>query len=569
MPLLDTQPPLRRLTVFAQDPNVRSRGKILTAKVEVPTEYLRKGPAGHRVHVIDYDTSTDRLLAPGLVDDADQFADVDPNTLVDNPYFHAQNVYAIAMATLSHFERALGRRVQWGFAGHQIKIAPHAFADANAYYSRDDEALMFGYFPASSGTVFTCVSHDIVAHETAHALIDGLRRHYLLPSSPQQAAFHEGFADVVALLSVFKLPGVVDAVLKPADEHVDKALVIQKSALTVARLRETALITLADQMGEELTGVRGNALRKSAELSRSDHHVKRLTEPHDLGEVLVAAMLNAFLEVWVRRLFPYGSRGVQALDRSHVVTEGAAAAEHLLTMAIRAIDYAPPVDLQFGDFLSALLTADTEVHPDDTKYRYREVLTRVFEEYGISPAAKAWGSNSGLWMPPEHEVDYGGTSHQEMQRDPEAAFRFVWQNRDALRLEPNAYTYVESVRPTVRTNTSGFILHETVVEYVQILGIRADELALYGLEKPNGMNDWQRVKLYGGGALVFNDRGRLKLNVGSGVTSQRQNDRLRYLFDEGYFDVSGANPVDLARLHRIRSGAPSLEDPYLPRRDER
>lgn len=568
MPAINRQPPTRRLTVVAQDPNLRVRGKVLTAKVEIPAEYLRKGPAGHRAHVIDYDSSTDRLLAPGPANDEDLFADVNPNTLIENPHFHAQNVYAIVMSTLAHFERALGRRVRWGFRGHQIKVVPHAFADANAYYSRDDEALMFGYFAGQSGTVFTCLSHDIVAHETAHALLDGLRRNYLLPSSPQQAAFHEGFADVVALLSVFKLREIVDTVLKPAEEHVSEGLVIHKNALTVARLRKTALITLAEQMGEELSGVRGDALRKSANLSRSDRHIKRLTEPHELGEVLVAAVLNAFLEVWIRRLFPYGNRGVQALDRAHVVDEGTAAADHLLTMTIRALDYAPPLDLQFGDFLSALLTADSEVHPDDSKYGYREVLTRVFAQYGIIPTAKGWGSKFGIWMPPEYEVSYAGTSHEAMRRDPEAAFRFIWQNRDELRLEPNAYTFVESVRPTVRTNVSGFVLHETVVEYVQILSLRADELADYGLEKPKGMNNWQQVRLYGGAALIFNDRGQLKLNIGSGVASKRQSARLKYLFEEGHFDDRGAIPADLSRLHRARSGAPSLRNPYLARGGE-
>ena len=241
--------PTRRLTVLAQDPGVRVRGKVLTAEVEVPAEYLRRGPAGHRVHVIDYDSSADRLLDPGPVTEQDVFADVNPNTLLGNPHFHAQNVYAIVMSTLARFEHALGRRVQWGFDGHQIKIAPHAFADANAYYSRDDEALMFGYFPGERGMVFTCLSHDIVAHEATHALIDGLRRNYLLPSSPQQAAFHEGFSDVVALLSVFKQREVVDAVLKPADEHTGENLVIGKEALTARQLRETALRIWGDLGG--------------------------------------------------------------------------------------------------------------------------------------------------------------------------------------------------------------------------------------------------------------------------------------------------------------------------------
>ena len=569
MATLDHQAATRRLTIFAQDPSVRVRGKVLTADVEIPAEYLRPGPAGHRAHVIDYDSSTDRVLSPGPVDSEDGFAEENPNTLIENPHFHAQNVYAIVMSTLSRFESALGRRVRWGFHGHQIKVLPHAFADANAYYSREDESLQFGYFPGQGRTVFTCLSHDIVAHETAHALLDGIRRNYLRPSSPQQAAFHEGFADVVALLSVFKLRSVVDAVFESSKKQAGKGLVIDKRSLTVRQLRESVLLKLAEEMGEELSGLRGDALRKSAELGRSPSHVQRRTAPHDLGEVFVAAMLNAFLEVWVRRLFPYGSRGVQALDRAHVVDEGATAANHLLTIAIRALDYAPPVDLQFGDFLSALLTADTEVQPDDSKYGYRKVLTEVFDQYGIQPAANTWGSHDGLWMPPQREVSYAGVSHDELQRDAEAAFRFIWQNRDELDLEPNAYTYVESVRPTVRTNAAGFVLHETVVEYVQILDLRADELAAYKVKKPKGMKDWQPVRLYGGAALIFDDRAQLKFSIGSGVSSQRQSARLGHLFDTGYFDDREARHTDLSRLHRIRSGAPSLSDPYLPKRGNR
>ena len=85
MPAMDTQAPMRRLTVFAQDPNVRVRGKVLTAEVGIPAEFLRPGPAGHRAHVIDYDSSTDRLLAPDPASDEDLFAAANPNTLIGNP----------------------------------------------------------------------------------------------------------------------------------------------------------------------------------------------------------------------------------------------------------------------------------------------------------------------------------------------------------------------------------------------------------------------------------------------------------------------------------------------------
>jgi hypothetical protein len=86
------RPPASRtnhFTVIAQDPGVRSRdGRVLTASVRLPPESLRAGPRGYRVHVIDFDTTTDRFYPPlahgtdaegGTID---PFADADPDALV-------------------------------------------------------------------------------------------------------------------------------------------------------------------------------------------------------------------------------------------------------------------------------------------------------------------------------------------------------------------------------------------------------------------------------------------------------------------------------------------------------
>jgi hypothetical protein len=560
--------PTTRRTVIAQDPSVRVGGKILTAQVEVPAEKLEPGPTGYRVQVVDYDATRDRFLAPAPVWDEDPFAGVRGDRLVEAPAFHAHNAYAIVMSTLARFERALGRRVPWGFrdGGHQLKVVPHAFVDANAFYSRRDESLLFGYF-GERKPVFTCLSHDIVVHETTHALLDGLRPQFLLPSSPQQGAIHEGFSDVVAILSVFRLGNVVDAMLRLSMEEEDNDLVIEQRHLTVDRLKMSALFQLAHEMGRELPGARGEGLRHSLNLDPSPRHLAERTEPHELGEVLVAAMLRAFLAVWVRRLFPNGRRGVTHLDRIHVVREGTKAADHLLTMAIRALDYTPPVDLQLAEYLSALLTADTDLNPDDSAYGYREALRKAFADYGITPEVNAGPGGSGTFDPPVRPVSYDRTRHEAMTRDAEEVFRFVWENRKALGLEPDAYTCVQSVRPTVRVNADGFVLRETVAEYVQRLSIQARELPSYGLRKPKGMDDWMSITLYGGGTLIFDDYGRLKLDIGSGVRSKkRQQRRLDHLFETGQLDHGSADP-DLAHMHRLRGGGPSLADPYRERRD--
>jgi hypothetical protein len=48
--------------------------------------------------------------------------------------------------------------------------------DGNAFHSRADQCLACGCFKdARNRWIHTCLSHDIVVHETTHALLDGIR----------------------------------------------------------------------------------------------------------------------------------------------------------------------------------------------------------------------------------------------------------------------------------------------------------------------------------------------------------------------------------------------------------
>lgn len=588
-------PRARTLTIIAQDPAVTGAdGSILRARIEVPAEVLAAGPWGHRVQVIDYDASTHTLYAPhadaytAIVDGTyvDPYAGASDAQLLGDPQFHAQNVYAIAMRTLATFERALGRRVGWGFTGHQLKIAPHAFADANAFYTARDEALVFGYFPthdaedaaanSAAGLVFSCLSHDVVAHESTHALIDGLRHRFIDPSSPDQAGFHEGFADTVALLSVFSLPDVVDALLDFDGSHATQreapaptnAHTVAAGKLTVDALRNSALLGLAEQMGEAMKGVRGDPLRRAGELAPSTNYLKdpEFREPHRRGEILLAAMMNTFLEVWTARLQGVREVAPGELDRQRVVEEGASAADYLLTMAIRALDYTPPVDLRMGDFLSAMLTADLEIRPDDSKYHFRQHLLASFAGYGIAPAAPGTSDAPGCWVPgAAEEVAYARTHFESMLHDPDEVFWFIWENLDALGVYEGAYGHVLSVRPCLRVAPDGFALRETVVEFMQVLDLAASELENVrehrkgrergaGVQKPDGMPDNQQVRLYGGNTLIFDEYGRLKYNVHNGITdAARQTERLAYLWEAGYFTPAAAELRKFSNIHLRRA----------------
>lgn len=565
----------RRMAIFAQDPHVKLRnGAVVMAAVDVPMEALEPGPCGHRIKVVDYDASADRLYAPeplhlvrgedGYLAQIEQPRNAD---LVRDRRFHAQNVYAITMRVLARFERALGRRVAFSFDGHQLHIAPHAFADANAFYSEASRMLCFGYFQDARGSpVFTCLAHDIVAHEAAHALLDALKTRYTDPSSPDQAAFHEGFADVVALLSVFSLEDVVAQLLFGGETRGEREAspLVPVSALREydpARqdapcLENSVLLGLAKQLGVVLSRGRTDALRRSVtrDLSRWREDPEYV-EPHLRGEVLVAAFMRAFLRIWRRRLGDLNSPARREISRQLVVEEGAKVAEHLLTMAIRALDYSPPTDVQFGDYLSALLTADAVAMPDDSRYGYRRTLMEEFARVAIDPASN--GDPNGHWEPFPHadRLDYAAVHADALRMDGEELFRFIWDNRELLDVDERAYTRVLSVRPAVRVAPDGFVVRETVADYLQILELTAGELKAFGVAKPAALPDDRQVRLFGGGVLIFDEHGRLRYHVNNRVLNPtKQSARLAHLARMGYFLPGRSEQEFFARMHRLRAG---------------
>ena len=206
-------PPFRRLRAYAFDPSLSlnlDTAPINEVTLRIPWEPLAPGPVGEYLEVIDRDPASDGFYPPVELDDPHALAQDGLAPSEGSPQFHQQMTYAVATTTIRHFERALGRRALWSPRWNsakrteefipRLRLYPHALREANAYYSPQKKALLFGYFPASGAdddthipgeTVFTCLSHDIIAHETTHALLDGMYERFLEPSHPDSRAFHE------------------------------------------------------------------------------------------------------------------------------------------------------------------------------------------------------------------------------------------------------------------------------------------------------------------------------------------------------------------------------------------
>ncbi len=200
------------------------------------------------------------------------------------------------------------------------------------------------------------------------------------------------------MLSVFSIRDVVKAVLdrnsggKKRPKGRKNTALVHEDDLTDEALRQSLLFGLAEEMGQEMANMRGQALRRSVMLKPADAKGEEFEEPHRRGEILVAAMMSAFVGVIVERLRSLGRIEGKFFDRERVAEEAAESADYLLTMTIRALDYTPPVHVEFPDFLSALVTADHEIRPDDSKYRFRRHLIDSFRAYGIQAKPGDFGA---------------------------------------------------------------------------------------------------------------------------------------------------------------------------------
>jgi hypothetical protein len=410
------------LRVYAFDPSLATQLEtavlnqttlkvIWAADARTGKSLLQPGPVGDYIEVVDYDPASQCFYEPVDLNDPQLLAQGGLPPSEGNPQFHQQMVYAVAMTTIRHFERALGRLALWsprkvlgGATGvdmeyvPRLRIYPHAMREANAYYSPDKKALLFGYFPASltnpgknlpGGIVFTCLSHDIIAHETTHALLDGLHRRYNEPSNPDVLAFHEGFADIVALLQHFN----------------NQDVLLHQIARTRGDLASQNMLgQLAQQFGEAIghygalrdaIGGVNPATGKWEPAQPDPTAYDKVMEPHARGSLLVAAVFDAFLSIYKTRvadLLRIATNGTGVLPAGDIhpdlvrrlASEAAKSAGHVLQMCIRALDYCPPVDLTFGEYLRAVITADYDLVPDDD-LGYRIAFIEAFRRRGIYP----------------------------------------------------------------------------------------------------------------------------------------------------------------------------------------
>lgn len=429
-------------------------------------DFFLDGPVSRRVAVLDFDAANGAVL-PGA-----RFADPGKRKLggYDCPAeegifgrsFQQVNAFATVLRTMYMYEEpdALGRRLTWAFGAPQLLVVPRAGEMANAFYERESHSLqLFHISRAGKPPACACLSRDIIAHETGHAILDGIAPDLYNSLTPQSLALHEAIADLTALLMSFRSSKLRQAVLKATNGSIADS---------------TAFATVAPEFGmaRDPTGAARylRSLLNEKTLDRADtsldengvpNRVNRY-EPHSLSEALSGALYTVMVKIHGALSTGYSGSG-KALF---------VGGERFKRMILRALDYLPPGEVSFGDYGRAILASDQAAHPKDGQER--QWICDELVRRALVPDKAALEVETNVRYRPLAKVDL-----QTLADSDWAAYRFADRNREFLGI-PKGLAF--RVRPRLDTTKLYYRTQGAEPEPIRELIFKVS----WDQEEPNG-----------------------------------------------------------------------------------
>lgn len=336
-----------RFLTWKQDPSVGEPG----LRVRYLPTYVLNGPKDGRI--------TTELAGTTPVTKNAQGDFIFP---VGSPELDCAHTFAVVRDTLTLYQRVRGGSPipwAWNTGGNTDPLAAHprAGVTANAYYSRAQRSLKFFYFTPSgaSSPVYTCRSLDIVAHETGHAILDGLKPGWLAGGNPPQTGgLHEAFGDLTAIFLALSQLDQVEAAI----------------ALTKANLHDkNFLAALAEQFGSALGLPQG--------LRNADNDLKLSqvsNEVHAISQVFTGGIYDFLADIFAFEK----NKQASVKDPARVLLEVGA---HVSRLLLAGIEAAPNTGATYADVVNQMLVAsknfgDPPVYRTylRNRFTYREVV---------------------------------------------------------------------------------------------------------------------------------------------------------------------------------------------------
>ncbi|MFC0219537.1 hypothetical protein ACFFJ7_14155 [Pseudochelatococcus lubricantis] len=456
-----------RLQYMVRDPVSADDGRDLLEGWDYKaSEAMLDGPVCRRVAVVDIDPDTGAVNAGAPFVPPKKGAKLGRYRIKDPTRPHAADfqqvsVFGAVMKTMAMFEEAdvLGRPLRWAFDGEQLLVVPRAGRMANAFYHRDSRSLQFFFFEATvSGadtTVYTCLSPDIVAHETTHAILDGIAPDLYDATSPQALGLHEAIADLSAVIFAIRT----------------RRLRLEVLRLSRGDLRNAgAFNEIANHFGAAVAGDARPLRDLNSGVSFSGPGRRPASHaPHDISEVLSGALYLLLVKEHddIKRAIAAGAGGLEEEDGGQAAGPGdeelyqasgralAIAGNKFKRIVFRGLDYLPPGEISFADYGRALIAADTASNPDDDDAR--AFIRKEFVRRGIvADAGELVSPPPTLALPADLDLDL-------LVRSDWSAYQFAEKHREALMIPPNVPFDVRprlSVVKTVYRSTGEAETHE-------------------------------------------------------------------------------------------------------------
>lgn len=293
-----------------------------------------------------------------------------------DPRQGAVNAHVSANKALDIAEKYLGRKIDWGFerksAPEQLWIHPHAGEGMNAFYNNKNGSINFLYAedPSTKEIIDTSTSMEVVAHETGHAILDGLRPKYIDSLDTSSSGFHEAFGDCIAMLASLSDDDVVEQLYQETRGNLGKPNIVSN---------------MGEQLGRAMRGEEKPYVRSllNDHTSRDPHFMPFMAfpdgpalEPHAHSQSWTGAIYDLLRLVTHEETEDSQKPFVDAVRNAR---------DTVGSLVMRGVELGPVGKISFKDAAASMLTADVI----DNGGAHLEKLLAVFTSRGIFSADDA------------------------------------------------------------------------------------------------------------------------------------------------------------------------------------
>lgn len=315
------------------------------------------------------------------------------------------NAQVVTTRTLNMWENYRGASVEWSFwGGGALEVVPHKKAGMNAYYSRWEGSTNYFFQPSTelNTVVKTANSSDVVAHETGHAVLDGMKPGYLSTSDKETGAFHEAFGDCTAMLA-----GLQDVAL---NERI--------IAQTGGDLKKpNAIAWLAEEFGKHRRLTNDDPADDDRAWLRNSQNKFTYVPPETLGDgrgddETLGGEIHSFARLFAGAFYDCLEAAYQHGLQEQSLPPAQAlkyAADTMGPLLARAVDRAPANRGRFKDIGLGLVRADQDINAG----KLGDQIQKIFLDRKILTPGDVQSETQRQAALPDLRVDHNLTSRQE------------------------------------------------------------------------------------------------------------------------------------------------------------